>query len=100
MAICVTQTKGLSLQHCLKTINCSKYIVNINPIKALKNRTLEQACSKIKLYVSHFHVFGSEVWVHIPNEKMKELKPKSEKCIFLGYFEDVKGYRLLQPHSN
>ena len=28
------------------------------------------------------------------------LQPKSEKCIFVGYSEDVKGYRLLQPHSH
>jgi hypothetical protein len=28
------------------------------------------------------------------------LQPKTEKCIFFGYFEDVKGYRLLQPHCN
>jgi hypothetical protein len=34
------------------------------------------------------------------DEKRKALQPKSEKCIFVGYFEDVKGYRLLQPHSN
>jgi len=31
---------------------------------------------------------------------MKALQPKSEKCIFVGYFEDVKGNRLLQPHCN
>jgi hypothetical protein len=45
-------------------------------------------------------VFGSEAWAHILDEKRKALQPKSEKCIFVGYFEDVKGYRLLQPHSN
>jgi hypothetical protein len=28
------------------------------------------------------------------------LQPKSEKCIFVGYSEDFKGYRLLQPHCN
>jgi hypothetical protein len=28
------------------------------------------------------------------------LQPKSEKCIFVGYSEDVKGYRLLQTHCN
>jgi hypothetical protein len=34
------------------------------------------------------------------DEKRKALQPKSEKCIFVGYSKDVKGYRLLQPHSN
>jgi hypothetical protein len=28
------------------------------------------------------------------------LQPKSDKCIFVGYFEYVKVYRLLQPHCN
>jgi hypothetical protein len=28
------------------------------------------------------------------------LHPKSEKCIFVGYSEDAKGYRLLQSHCN
>ena len=45
-------------------------------------------------------VFGSVAWVHILDEKRKELQPKSEKCIFVSYFKDVKGYRLLQPHCN
>ena len=28
------------------------------------------------------------------------MHPKSEKCIFVGYSEDVKGYSLLQPYSH
>jgi hypothetical protein len=32
--------------------------------------------------------------------KGKHCRPKSEKCIFVGYSEDVKGYRLLQSHCN
>jgi hypothetical protein len=42
----------------------------------------------------------SKQWAHIPDEKRKALQPKSEKCIFVGYSEDVKGYRLLQSHFN
>ena len=61
--------------------------------------TPEEAWSKIKPDVSHFHVFGCDAWAHILDEKWKALQPKSEKCIFVGYSEDVKGYRLLQPHS-
>ena len=45
-------------------------------------------------------MFGSEAQAHIPDEKWKALEPKSEKGIFVGYFEDVKGYRLLEPHSH
>ena len=43
-------------------------------------------------------MFGCEAWAHIPDEKRKALQPKSKKCIFVGYSEDVKGYRLLQPN--
>ena len=28
------------------------------------------------------------------------MQPKKEKCIFVGYYEYVKGYILLQPHCN
>jgi hypothetical protein len=45
-------------------------------------------------------VFGSEAWAHIPDERRKTLQQKSEKCIFIGYSEDVKRYRLLQTQSN
>ena len=57
--------------------------------------TPEEAWSSIKLDVSHFHVFRNEAWAPIPNEKHKALEPKSEKYIFVGYSEYVKGYRLL-----
>jgi hypothetical protein len=45
-------------------------------------------------------VFGSEAWAHICDEKRKTLQPKSEKFIFVGYFEDVKGYRFILLNSN
>jgi alpha-glucuronidase len=95
MANCMIQSKGLSLKYWAEAINCANYIVNNTPTKALKNITSEEAWTKIKLDVSHFHVFGSIAWAHILDEKRKALQPKSEKCIFVGYSEDVKGYRLL-----
>ena len=45
-------------------------------------------------------MFGCEAWAHIPDEKRKALQHKSEKCIFVGYSEDVKGYRLLRSQSH
>jgi len=93
------QSKGLSLNFFAEEIHYENYIVNRTPTKVLKNITPEEAWSSIKPNVSHFFVFGSEAWAHIPDEKPKSLELKSEKCIFVGYFEDVKGYRLLQPKS-
>jgi hypothetical protein len=100
MANCMIQSKGLSLKYWTEAINCANYIVNLTPTKALKNITPEEAWTKIKPDVSHLCVFDSTTWAHILDEKRKALQPKSEKCIFVGYFEDVKGYRLLEPHCN
>jgi hypothetical protein len=75
-------------------------VLNHTPTKALKSITPEEAWTKIKPDVSHFHIFGSIARTHILDEKMKALQPKSKKCIFVGYSEDVKGYRFLQPHCN
>jgi hypothetical protein len=88
------QYKGLSPYFLAKSINCANYIANRTSTKALKNKTLEEAWSKIKPDVSHFCLFGSKAWAHIPYEKRKALQPKSEKCIFVGYSKDVEGYRL------
>jgi hypothetical protein len=100
MANCMIQSKGLSLKYWPEAINCVNYIVTHTPTKSLKNIKLEEAWTKIKPDVNHFRVFGSIAWAHIPDEKIKALQPKSEKCIFVGYSEDVKGYTLLQPHCN
>ena len=94
------QSKGLSIQYWAKAINCSNYIFNCTTTTVLQGITPKEAWSKIKADVSHFFAFGCEAWAHIPDEKWKALQPKSEKCIFVGYFEYVVGYRLLQPKSN
>ena len=99
MANCMFQSKGLSLNFWVEAINCENYIVNHTPTKVLKNITPEEPWRSIKPDVSHFRVFRSEAWAHIPDEKHKALEPKSEKCIFVGYSEDVKGYRLLPLKS-
>eukprot|EP00253_Pinus_taeda_P032314 PITA_32314 len=78
MANCMLQSKGLSLSFWAEAINCANYIINRTPTKVLKNITPEEAWSSIKPDVSHFRVFGSEAWAHIPDEKHKALEPKSD----------------------
>eukprot|EP00253_Pinus_taeda_P034901 PITA_34901 len=79
MANCMLQSKGPSLNYWAEAINYANCIINLTPTKVLKNITLEEAWSSIKPDVSHFRVFRSEAWAHIPDEKDKALEPKSEK---------------------
>lgn len=56
--------------------------------------------TNFKRDVNQFCVFGNVAWAHSPYEKRKDLQLRYKKCIFVGYFKDIKGYRLLQSHTN
>ena len=42
-------------------------------------------------------VFECEYFVHAPKEKRRKLDNKLDKCIFIGYKDGVKGYKLWNP---
>jgi hypothetical protein len=49
--------------------------------------------------VTHFCIFGSRAWARIPSESRKALDPQRIECIFVGYLDGVKGYRLIDISS-
>jgi hypothetical protein len=49
--------------------------------------------------LSHLKVFGCDAFVHVPKEKRSKLDKKEVKCIFIGYKEGMKGYKLWDPAS-
>ena len=59
-----------------------------------------EAWSGHKPDVSHFRIFGSRAWARSPTEKRKDLQPQSPECLFVGYFEDSKGYKLINFTKN
>ena len=42
-------------------------------------------------------VFGCTVYVHIPNQLRNKLEPRAEKCVFIGYASNKKGYKCFNP---
>ena len=44
--------------------------------------------------MGHLRVFGCDAFAHIPKDERHKLDAKARKCIFLGYGETTKGYRL------
>ena len=41
-----------------------------------------------------FKSFGCVTYAHVPDELRKKLDNKGQKCIFVGYSEDTKAYKL------
>lgn len=75
------------------------YVLNRSPTTALENQTPEEAWNGFKPDVKHFKVFGCIGHVHIPEAKRTKLDNKSCKCIFLGFSEESKAYRMYNPTS-
>ena len=70
---------------------------NRSPTSALVNKTPYEVCSGQKPYVAHIRVFGCEAFMHAPKEKRSKLDNKAEKCIFIGYKDGIKEYKLWNP---
>jgi hypothetical protein len=92
MENCMIQSKNVATQFCVEAINSVNYILKCTSTKEIIHVTLEEAWFKIKLAASHLQVFSYEPWTHILDEKHKEMKPKTEQCIFVIYSKDVKAY--------
>ena len=44
-------------------------------------------------------VFGCSVFVHLPNHNWSKLDPRAEKCVFIGYASNKKGYKCYNPQT-
>jgi hypothetical protein len=75
------------------------YIMNRTPTVVVHGMTFEEKFTGKKTDVSHLRVFGCIAYVHVPNEKRSKLDPKAEKCIFIRYSLEQKGYRCFNPST-
>ena len=80
-----------------EVVNTAVYIMNRTPTAAVHDVTPEEKYSGKKPDLSHLKVFGCIAYVHIPDELRRKLDPKAEKCIFVGYSIEQKGYRCYNP---
>eukprot|EP00253_Pinus_taeda_P029848 PITA_29848 len=82
-----------------EAVNCAAYILNRCPTKAVMNKVPEEAWSGRKQGVTHMRVFGCVAYAHILDQLTRKLDSKGEKCIFIGYSEESKDYRLYIPST-
>ena len=75
------------------------HILNISPLKAVRNTTPYEARFRRKPNVSHLKVFGCIAYALIYENDRGKKDKKSEKCIFVGYSNESKGYQLYNPET-
>ena len=63
--------------------------------KALVDITPEEAWSGKRPCISHMRVFSCIAYAKVPDEKRSKLDAKGIKCLFVGYCEGTKAYRLM-----
>ncbi|KAJ8884274.1 hypothetical protein PR048_016131 [Dryococelus australis] len=85
---CTLMEKALSL-------NTAAYLHNRSPSRVLAGKTPEEVWSGHKPDLRHLRVFGCKAFAHIPRQTRRRFNEKGEECIFVGYCENSKGYRLL-----
>lgn len=93
------QDSDLGKQYWAEAVNTAIYLKNRSPTLALKDVTPEEAWTGEKVDLSHLRVFGCTAHVHIPKQQRKKWDAVSQEKIFVGYCEDTKGYRFIDPKN-
>ena len=89
------ESKKLAENLSTKAMNAVEYIQNRFPYSFVKGKAPFEAYFGHKSDVSNLQVFGSTAWARIPLDKMRALQPQSIECLFIGYPDESKGFKLL-----
>jgi len=80
-----------------EALSCYQHALNRSPSAAVSGMTPTEAFYGCKPSVSHLRVFRCCAYAHIQKDKCSAFQPKSQKCIFLGYPLDYKGWKCWDP---
>ena len=80
----------------------SCYLINRMPTRVLNyaspSQTLKNTFPNTRLTSDlPLKFFGYIVFVHVPTHLRSKFDPRTEKCIFLGYAPNKKGYKCFNP---
>lgn len=99
MARSMLKYKGIPNLYWAEAVHTAAYIMNRSPTKAVHNMTPYEAWHKKKPVVDHFKIFGSLAYALLPSQRREKFDSKGQKLIFIGYSNESKGYRLLDPST-
>ena len=100
MLRCMLEESRLPKKFWAEALNTAAYLRNRSPTKSLNGRTPFEVLFQNKPSYSNLRIFGCKAFAHIPKDERNKLDSKSKICIFLGYSDCVKGYRLFDISKN
>src|SRR5260221_7252130 len=84
-----------------EAVSTAVYILNLTGQTQMPGKCpLELWNPEAKVDIQYLRVFGTNCYVHVPDEKRKKWDAKSWRGIFMGYSLTMKGYRVLDPETN
>ncbi|UYV71898.1 hypothetical protein LAZ67_9000983 [Cordylochernes scorpioides] len=92
--------KNMSLKLWAEAVNTATYVLNRTGPTQIEGKTPYELWFDKKPAVDHLRIFGTECFVHVPDEKRRKLDAKSKKGILVGYCSNKDGYRIWMPNSN
>ena len=95
-AQCMLLNIGLSKEFWVETINLASYLMNRSLSVPINCKAVEEVWSGPHSIFVNLRIFCCLAYAHMNEGK---LEPRATKCIFLGYVDGVKWYRLWCPNS-
>ena len=84
---------GLDKSFWAEAVATASHVINRSPAKGLSVTPEEKFTGK-RPDLSHLRVFGTKCMAHVPKERRRKWDKKSEPCIFVGYSNNSKAYRV------
>ena len=89
--------RGLPKYFWPEAVSYATHVKNRVPHAALKGKTPYQVLTGQKPDLSGFREFGSKCWVLDQGNERGKLDAKSRPCLFMGFAEGSKAYKLWDP---
>nr|CCA17998.1 putative polyprotein [Albugo laibachii Nc14] len=96
----LAEHKNVEKEWWAEAVNSAAYITNRVPNHRRSNTTPFETCFGFKPDLGHLRVFGSTGFAHIDKSKRSKLDAKAYPCLFLGYTDDLKSYRVFNKLTN
>lgn len=90
-------SRDIPLNLWAEAVNCAVYLLNRSSSTQTKDVSPYELWNGQKPSLQHIRVFGSEGYVHIPDERRRKLDKKSIKLILVGY--ENENYRMFDIES-